>query len=83
MPKFLYTSVCRALRKNGWRSFVDNKLIGYDVQQNRRARRVEQLRLFRRNQAIGLLLVAVMVLAYRLSRVPHGWLFPPGWWRLW
>jgi len=62
---------------------MDNKLIGYNVQQERQARREAQRRLFRRNQAIGLMLAAAAALAYRLLHTPSGWLFPPGWWRLW
>ena len=62
---------------------MDNKLISYNVQQERQARREAQRCLFNRNQAIGLLLAASAVLAYRLLHTPSGWLFPPGWWRLW
>jgi hypothetical protein len=62
---------------------MDNKLIPYDLQQQRQARREAQLRLFHRNQAIGLLLTAAAILTYRLLHIPSGWLFPPGWWRLW
>ena len=62
---------------------MDNKLISYNVQQERQARREAQRLLFHRNQAIGLLLAAAGVLTYRLLHTPSGWLFPPGWWRLW
>jgi len=62
---------------------VDNRLQSLDVQQQRAARRDEQRRLFRRNQAIGLLLIALAVLIYRLLHTPSGWIFPAGWWRLW
>ena len=62
---------------------MNNKLESYGVQQERAARRESQRRLFHRNQAIGLLLTAAAVLAYRLLHTPSGWLFPPGWWRLW
>jgi hypothetical protein len=62
---------------------VENELKSYSAQQERQAKREEQHRLFRRNQAIGLLLVAAAVLAWRLTQTPAGWLFPPGWWRLW
>jgi hypothetical protein len=62
---------------------MDNKLIPYNVQQQRQARREAQRHLFHRNQAIGLLLAAAAVLAYRLLHTPSGWLSPPGWWRLW
>jgi hypothetical protein len=45
------------------------------------ARRVEQQRLFRRNQIFGLLLAAVLVTLWTLFHTNPGWIFPPGWWR--
>jgi hypothetical protein len=62
---------------------MHNRLESYGKEQERSARRDEQRALFRRNQAIGLLLVAAAVLGWRLLYTPAGWLFPPGWWRLW
>jgi hypothetical protein len=62
---------------------VNNQYESYAVQEQRAAERDVQQRRFHRNQAIGLLLVAAAVLAYRLMHTPSGWLFPPGWWRLW
>lgn len=46
-----------------------------------KARRREQLRVFRRNQVFGLLLVATAILAFWLLRTNPKWIFPPGWWR--
>jgi hypothetical protein len=37
---------------------------------------------FRRNQVIGILIVAVAILVWRLCHTNLSWLFPPGWWRL-
>jgi hypothetical protein len=62
---------------------MNNQLESYDSQQQRQTRREAQRRLFHRNQAIGLLLAAAAVLAWRLLHTPAGWLFPPGWWKLW
>ena len=62
---------------------MNNQLESYDSQQQRQTRRETQRRLFHRNQAIGLLLAAAAVLAWRLLHTPAGWLFPPGWWKLW
>jgi hypothetical protein len=62
---------------------VDNRLESYAVRQERDARREGQRKSFQRNQAIGLLVAAAAVLVYRLLHTPSGWLFPPGWWRLW
>lgn len=36
-----------------------------------------------RSQRVGLVLVALAVLVWRLAHVPRGWWFPAGWWRLW
>ena len=46
------------------------------------SRRVEQQRIYRRNQAFGLLLVAATIVAWWLVHTKPGWIFPPGWWRL-
>ena len=45
-------------------------------------RRQEQLRVFRRNQVFGVLLVAAAILLCWLLRTNPKWIFPPGWWRL-
>lgn len=44
-------------------------------------RRTVQTRLFRRNQAIGLVLIAAAILVWRLFHTHPGWIFPQGWWR--
>ena len=38
-------------------------------------------RRLRRQQAIGILLVAALILLFTLLRADHRMLFPPGWWR--
>jgi hypothetical protein len=45
------------------------------------ARRAEQRRLYRRNQAFGLVLVASAILLWRLLATNPKWIFPAGWWR--
>ena len=40
-----------------------------------------QERLFRRNQAFRLLLLAAIVCAWWLLHTNPRWIFPPGWWR--
>ena len=45
------------------------------------ARRQEQNRLFRRNQALGLLLLALGILVWWLFHTNPNWIFTPGWWR--
>ncbi len=44
-------------------------------------RRVAQGRLYRRNQAFGLLILAALILAWWLFHTNPAWIFPPGWWR--
>jgi hypothetical protein len=45
------------------------------------ARRVEQRRLFRRNQIFGLLIAALLVILWTLLHTNPAWIFPKGWWR--
>jgi hypothetical protein len=45
------------------------------------ARRELQRRAYRRNQALGLVLVAVAIFVWRLFHTNPNWIFPPGWWR--
>ncbi len=44
-------------------------------------RRTKEAALTRRRQALGLLLLAFLILAIVLYRAPAHWLFPAGWWR--
>jgi hypothetical protein len=62
---------------------MDNRIQPLSVQQEGKVRREFQRQRFHRNQAVGLLLAAAAVLAYRLAHTPSGWIFPAGWWRLW
>lgn len=52
-----------------------------DEQAEAEARAAARAR-FHRNQAIGVLLVLLAALAWRLFHANLSWLFPPGWWRL-
>ena len=54
-----------------------------DEEQRRAEARVQRRREFVRRQRLGVLLIGLAVLAYRLAMVPRGWWFPAGWWRLW
>jgi hypothetical protein len=62
---------------------MDHRLESLSAKRERQSARDRQRRVFHRNQAIGLLLAAAAVAAWRLLHMPAGWLFPPGWWRLW
>jgi hypothetical protein len=44
--------------------------------------RLRQWTLYRRHQAMGLLMIAAAVLLFWLLRGHRDWLFTSGWWRL-
>jgi uncharacterized membrane protein YdbT with pleckstrin-like domain len=60
---------------------VERRITPYKQQSAEQARRAAQRRLFRRNQAFGLLLVAAAILIWRLFHTNPAWIFPAGWWR--
>ena len=60
---------------------VESRIKPFNEQAAEQARRTEQRRIFRRNQAFGLLIVAAVILAWRLFHTNPAWIFPPGWWR--
>jgi hypothetical protein len=60
---------------------VDRRIKPYFEEQAELERRAEQSRVYRRNQAIGLVLVAVAILVFWLFRTNPKWIFPAGWWR--
>ncbi len=60
---------------------VEYRIKPYAQQVAEQARRAEQTRLYRRNQALGLMLVAAAILIWWLFHTNPKWIFPPGWWR--
>jgi hypothetical protein len=60
---------------------VQTRIKPYAQEVAENARRLAQLRVYRRNQVIGLVLVAAAVLLVWLLRTNSKWIFPPGWWR--
>jgi hypothetical protein len=60
---------------------VERRIKPYFEEKAEEERRAEQTRAFRRNQTIGLVLVAGAILVYWLFRANPGWIFPAGWWR--
>jgi hypothetical protein len=60
---------------------VDRRIKPYFEEKAEEERRAEQTRAFRRNQAIGLVLVAGAILVFWLFRTNPAWIFPAGWWR--
>jgi ferric-dicitrate binding protein FerR (iron transport regulator) len=61
---------------------VETRIKPYAEQQAEQARRDEQRRVFRRNQVIGLVLLAAAICAWWLWHTDPEWIAPPGWWRL-
>jgi hypothetical protein len=60
---------------------VQTRIKPYDQEVAEKARRAEQLRVYRRNQVFGLVLVVAAILLVWLLRTNPKWIFPPGWWR--
>ncbi|MGA7831333.1 MAG: hypothetical protein WCA21_10250 [Terracidiphilus sp.] len=60
---------------------VQTRIKPYFQQLAEQTRRAVQLRLYRRNQVFGLLLVAAAILLSWLLRTNPKWIFPQGWWR--
>jgi hypothetical protein len=60
---------------------VERRIKPYQEQVAEAARREEQRRAFRRNQALGLLIVAGAIVIWWLFHTNPKWIFPPGWWR--
>jgi hypothetical protein len=60
---------------------VDRRIKPYREEREEEARRDAQGRLARRNEAIGLVLMAVGIAAWWCWHTNPAWIFPPGWWR--
>jgi ferric-dicitrate binding protein FerR (iron transport regulator) len=60
---------------------TDTRIKPFLEQQAEEARRAEQQRRFRRNQVLGLVLIAAAICAWWLWRANPNWIFPTGWWR--
>jgi hypothetical protein len=60
---------------------VQLRIKPYFQQMAEKARRREQLRIYRRYRDFGLVLVAAAILVLWLLRTNPKWIFPPGWWR--
>jgi membrane protein YdbS with pleckstrin-like domain len=60
---------------------VEYRIKPYDQQVAEKARREVQRLAYRRNQVLGLLLVAAAILAWWLFHTNPKWIFLPGWWR--
>ena len=74
--------VSHGLALEGTQAVVERHIKPFLEEQAEVARRAEQTRIFRRNQAVGLVLIAMAILVLWLFRTNPRWIFPPGWWRL-
>jgi hypothetical protein len=61
---------------------VQTRIKPYFQEVDEKERRRRQLRVYRRNQVFGLLLVGAAILLFRLLHTNPKWIFPTGWWRL-
>jgi hypothetical protein len=60
---------------------VETRIKPYHEQVAEQARRAVQRRAYRRNQVLGLILVAAAIFVWVLLHTNPSWIFPPGWWR--
>ena len=60
---------------------VQSRIKPYYQQVAEKTRRLGQLRIYRRNQIFGLMLVAAAIFVVWLVRTNPKWIFTPGWWR--
>jgi hypothetical protein len=60
---------------------VETRIKPHLQQVAEREQREELRRLTRRNQALGLILIAGIILVWWLFHTNPKWIFPPGWWR--
>ena len=60
---------------------VQTRIKPYLQQVAEKVRRAEQTRVYRRNQTLGLVMVAAAILVWWLFHTNPNWIFPPGWWR--
>ena len=83
---FSYTEAERSQveesRLAGFGTMVERRIKPYFEEQAQSSRRAEQTRIYRRNQALGMVMLAAVILIFWLFRTNPKWIFPPGWWRL-
>lgn len=60
---------------------VETRIKPFSQRAAEAAKRADQLRVFRRNQVVGLLILAGIIVLWRLFHTNPAWIFPTGWWR--
>jgi len=78
----LYWSVAGLNANSARTAMVEARIKPHYEKIAEEARRAVQLRHYRRNQVIGLVLVALVILIWTLLHTNPAWIFPAGWWRL-
>ena len=73
---------CGAMRAHAESAMVQTRIKPYLEQVAAEEQRAAQRRAFLRNQMLGMVLLALAVLAWWLLHANARWIFPPGWWRL-
>jgi hypothetical protein len=60
---------------------TETRIKPYQQQLAENARRTRQRQIYRRNQVIGIIILAAAILVLWLFRTNPKWIFPTGWWR--
>jgi hypothetical protein len=60
---------------------VETRIKPHYQQQAEQEARARQMRAFRRNQIVGLVILAGLVCLWWLDHTNPTWIFPAGWWR--
>ena len=60
---------------------VESRIQPYREQVAAEEQRTAQRRAYRRNQALGLVMLAAAIAAWWLVHTNPRWIFPAGWWR--
>jgi len=62
-------------------AMVETRIKPYREQVAEQERREAQRRATRRNEVLGMLLIAAAICTWWLFHTNPKWIFPPGWWR--
>jgi predicted nucleic acid-binding Zn ribbon protein len=62
-------------------TLVERRIKPYAQMMAEKTARLAQQRDYRRNQAMGLVLIAAVILVWWLFHTNPKWIFPLGWWR--
>ncbi len=60
---------------------TETRIKPYQQQLAENERRARQRQIYRRNQVIGIIMLAAGILIWALFHTNPRWIFPTGWWR--